>query len=100
MAEHLNQKVEPAPDAMSAMGKPIGPNARSRAYEHCKAMGLIGSLAYLCVNAVADQLERDRPYEAQAAGMKYLDLTGVYRLFAVLLTAAAAESAASEQGEG
>jgi hypothetical protein len=31
-------------------------------------------------------LERDKPYEAQAAGMKFLDLTGTYRLFAVLLT--------------
>jgi len=45
-----------------------------------------------CVNAAAEQLQRDQPYEAQAAGMKFLDLTGVYRLFAVLLCAASAEA--------
>jgi hypothetical protein len=87
MAEHLNQTVEPELCGFSAMGKPLNENARSEAYKHCKAMGLNSARAWECVQAVAEQLERDRPYEAQAAGMKFLDLTGTYRLFAVLLTA-------------
>ncbi len=86
MAEHLNQVVEPEIDGFNRMGKPLGENARSKAYEHCKAMGLSSARAWECVQGVACQLERDSPYEAQAAGMKFLDLTGTYRLFAVLLT--------------
>jgi hypothetical protein len=92
MAEHLNQHVEPPLDPMSMMGKPILFGARQKAYEHCKTMGLDSARAYECVNAVAEQLQRDKPYEAQAAGMKFLDLTGTYRLFAVLLTEAQAEA--------
>lgn len=86
MAEHLNQRVEPPADQFSMMGKPISPAVRQIGYEHCKEMGLDSGNAHNCVSAVSEQLERDKPYEAQAAGMKYLDLTGTYRLFAVLLT--------------
>jgi len=74
-------------DGFNAMGKPI-PLARQQAgMDHCKQMGLtdrdqITSL----VGGMVNLLERDRPYEAQAFGMKHLDLTGVYRLMAVLLT--------------
>jgi len=85
MAEHLNQKVEPELSPFNKMGKPLSEQARSIAYEHCKQMGLSSARAWSCVQGVAEQLEKDRPYEAQAAGMKYLDLTGTYRLFAVLL---------------
>jgi hypothetical protein len=50
-------------------------------------MGLNSARAWECVSSIANQLERDKPYEAQAAGMRFLDLTGTYRLMAVLLTA-------------
>lgn len=86
MAEHLNQAVEPELDGFNRMGKPLGEEARAIAYQHCKQMGLSSARAWECVQQVAEFLERDRPYEAQAAGMKFLDLTGTYRLFAVLLT--------------
>lgn len=93
MAEHLQQKKEPEMSPFNQMGKPILMDARAEGYEHCKAMGLTPAEAVECINAVAEQLQRDKPYEAQAAGMKFLDLTGVYRLFAVLLTEAAKEEA-------
>lgn len=48
-------------------------------------MGLNTADGTEVVGAVAEQLERDNPYEAMAAGMKHLDLCGTYRLFAVLL---------------
>lgn len=86
MAEFMNQRVEPEMTAFSKMGKPLPPKARSRAYDHCLAMGLNSARAWECVQAVAEQLERDKPYEAMGAGMKFLDLTGYYRLMAVLLT--------------
>lgn len=88
MAEHLNQEVEVELDPFNAMGKPISEAAREAGYDHCKQMGLSRARSWECVQAVSEQLERDKPYEAQAAGMKFLDLTGVYRLFAVILTEA------------
>jgi hypothetical protein len=92
MAEFLNQAVEPAMDPFTAMGKPILMQARAAGYEHCKQMGLDSPRALECVNAVSEMLARDKPYEAMAAGMKFLDLTGVYRLFAVILTVAVEEN--------
>lgn len=89
MAEHLHQRIKPELDFFNQMGKPLPEAARTSAYKACKAMGLNSAKAWSCVQEVAEQLERDHPYEAQAAGMRYLDLTGTYRLFAVLLAARA-----------
>ncbi len=88
MAEHLNQEVEQELFPFNAMGKPIPFEAMAVGYEHCQEMGLSKARARECVDVVCEQLARDKPYEAQAAGMKFLDLTGVYRLFAVILTEA------------
>ncbi len=74
MAEHLNQVIEPELDPFNGMCKPLHDDARSEAYKHCKAMGLSSAKAWECVQCVAEQLERDEPYEAQKAGMRYLDL--------------------------
>lgn len=90
MAEFLNQKTEPALNPFNAMGKPIPPKARQAAFDDCKEMGLDGSRAWECVNTTSEQLERDKPYEALGAAMKFLDLTGSYRVMAVLLCGGAA----------
>lgn len=75
-------------DGFDAMGKPIPMFRRAVALAHCASMGVTDREdALSCVGGVAEQLERDKPYEAMACGMKYLDLTGTYRLMAVLLTA-------------
>lgn len=92
MAEHLGRTPDmEGTDAFSMMGKPLSATVRQKGFEHCKDMGLDSTKSWLCVNAVSMQLERDEPYKAMADGTLYLDLTGVYRLFAVLLTAAAEE---------
>ena len=103
MAEFLNQTVptrmskEGSDSGFDAMGKPVPMHRRTAALEHCRQMGLTNTEdAWNCVGGMAQQLERDRPYEAMAAGMKYLDLTGVYRLMAVLLCAEPKE----DQGAG
>lgn len=87
MAEHMDQKVEPELSGFSRIGKPLPENVRAAAYKHCKLMGLNSARAWECVQGMAEQLERDKLYEAQAAGMKFLVLTCTYRLMAVLLTA-------------
>jgi hypothetical protein len=84
-AEFMNQKVEPEMDGFNNMGKPIPFSKQQTAYEHCLAMGLNQSRAMEVVKSMSGQLERDKPYEAMSEGMKFLDLTGTYRLFAVLL---------------
>lgn len=94
MAEFLGQEVEPAMSAFDAMGKPIPPAARQKGYDECKAMGLNDSgRAWECVNGMAEQLERDKPHDAVGAAMKFLDLTGAYRLMATLLCGAQAAPA-------
>lgn len=86
-AEFMQQHVEPPLDGFARMGQPIGSAPRAAAYEHAKQMGITDrARAWEVVNTVAEQLARDKPYEAMAAGMKFLDLTGTYRLMAVLLT--------------
>lgn len=86
MAEFLNQEKPAEPDFFAQMGKPIPVEVRQAALEHCRQMGLDTATAWMCVGDVAAQLERDEPYLAQGAGMKYLDLTGTYRVMSVLLT--------------
>lgn len=86
MSQHMNQAVEPEMDGFNAMGKPIPVARREAAYETCKEIGLDKARATECVRGIAEQLERDKPFEAQAVGMRHLDLTGTYRVMAVLLT--------------
>lgn len=91
MAEFLNQKkdsIDLGPDdGFGAMGKPIPFWRQQAGYEDCIQMGLNKQDAHAAVNGMSEQLSRDKPYEAMEYGMKYLDLTGTYRLMAVLLTA-------------
>jgi hypothetical protein len=68
------------------MGKPISYETKAVALKHCEAMGLETTRAVECIDKMAAQLERNRPYEAQQIGREYLDLTGMYRLLASLLS--------------
>lgn len=90
-AEHLGQakptKIKSGlSDGFAAMGKPI-PIPRKRAADlHLKAMGITDTEdRFRCVALVAARLEHDDPYGAIHDAMKYVDLTGAYRLLAVLL---------------
>ena len=73
--------------AFAAMGKPIPYSRRQAAYECAKGIGVESGDCFTLVDAMSDQLERDKPFEAQQTALKYVDLTGAYRLMAVLLTA-------------
>ncbi len=91
MAEFLNQVVPQDPpesaDGFAAMGKPIPDFRRDEAYRTCRQeFEMNSSKAMGTVAGMAEMLERDKPYEALGCGMKYgVDLTGSYRLMAVLL---------------
>ncbi len=74
-------------DGFDAMGKPIPFYRRQAGFEHARQMGVTKGNAFSVVDAMCAGLERDEPYTAMEAGMKYVDLTGTYRLMAVLLTA-------------
>lgn len=71
---------------LGAMGHPIPAYRRQAGYDFCRSLGLTQERATEAVSGVAGQLERDEPYYALELGMKFLDLTGAYRLFAILLT--------------
>ncbi len=72
----------------NAMGKPIPTSRKQAAYDCAAAMGIDSQDERMSlVNSVAEHLERDKPFEAQQAAMRHLDLTGAYRLMATLLSA-------------
>ena len=71
----------------NAMGQPVPATRKQAAYDCAKEMGIESPDERMSlVNAVAEHLERDKPFEAQQAALRHLDLTGAYRLMAVLLT--------------
>jgi hypothetical protein len=74
-------------DGFAALGKPVPFWRQGAGYEHAKAMGLDSGRAFEIVGIFADKIKRDEPHAALEAGLKYLDVTGIYRLLAVMLTA-------------
>jgi hypothetical protein len=69
------------------MGKPIPPHRRTAAERHLTQMGISNAEErFRCVSAAAEKLERDQPHAAIQQAMRCVDLTGAYRLVAVLLT--------------
>lgn len=70
-----------------AMGKTIPLFRKHNADVHLKDMGIDDSEdRFRCIAMVAARLEHDDPYGAMEDATKYVDLTGAYRLLAVLLT--------------
>jgi hypothetical protein len=70
----------------NGFGKPVSMERRSAGYAACKEMGLDSEASWECVGYVAEAIERDDPYRAIGKSMKFIDLTGAYRLMAVMLT--------------
>lgn len=85
----LGPEVETATnDGFDAFGKPVPFYRRAVADQHLKDMGLKDTeVRFFLVNQMADAIERDEPHAAMAAAFKVLDLTGTYRLLAVLCCA-------------
>ncbi len=85
-------------DGMEAFGKPVPSYRKDAALQHCRQMGLTDTnKATGMINRMADAIQRDEPYEAMEAGTAYLDLTGTYRLLAVLCTARPSEAGINKE---
>lgn len=88
MAEFIGQTQPETCSGFDNMGKPVPDFSRQKAYDTLKAIGVQGAaLRRQVVVNMADRLERDKPYECVSEGMRAMDLTGTYRVMAVLLTA-------------
>lgn len=88
MAELLQQPKHKPENGFENMGKPVPMFRREAAYTALKEMGVASAdERFACIGAMAEALARDEPYNAMAAGMRYVDLTGTYRLMATLLVA-------------
>jgi len=74
-------------DGFDAMGKPIPYYRQQAGYDHCRQMGLSSERSFSVVGVMSEKLARDQPHAAMEEALGYLDVTGVYRLMAVLLTA-------------
>jgi hypothetical protein len=75
-------------DGFKAFGKAVPYYRREAAVEHCKDMGLTDTNKIMAtIDRMSEAIKRDEPYQAMEAGMAHLDLTGTYRLLAVLCTA-------------
>jgi hypothetical protein len=87
MAELLDRNVQPPRElgGLNLLGTPLEPWRKARAYNHARETGLSPADAEACVSGMAERYERDDPYGAQAHSMRFVDLTGHYRLMAALL---------------
>lgn len=72
-----------------AMGHPIPLERSSAALQQVREMvpDIGTEEAFTLIGRVSKELERDEPFEAIRVAREVLDLTGAYRLIAVLLTA-------------
>jgi hypothetical protein len=87
-AEFMGQKPISPCDGFNAFGKPVSFERRLIADKHLVAMGITDTnIRFATIQAMANAIERDNPYQAMSEGMRAVDLTGVYRLLAVLCTA-------------
>lgn len=88
------------PSEFDALGHPVPMYRRAAAYEHAKAMGCTDKQkTFSCIQRMADFIERDNPHAAMETALAHptnpdgiVDVTGVYRLLAVLLTATQPET--------
>jgi hypothetical protein len=70
----------------AAMGHSVPYYRKQAAYDLCREWGLTQGLADAITSGMALQLERDKPHEAMEIARQGLELTGAYRLMAVLLS--------------
>lgn len=73
--------------AFDAFGQPVPAQRKQAGYDFCKTLGLESDQAWGVVNAVALAIEEDKPFIAQQKACERFDLTGAYRLVAILCTA-------------
>ena len=81
-----SSKHDPAADGFDAIGKPVPEKRRDAAYQWLRSINVEREKAWSTVEMMAEHIQRDHPHEAMEAARKAVDLTGAYRLLALLLT--------------
>jgi hypothetical protein len=81
--------TQAVPEAFEAMGKPVPEDRRDAAYSWLRSIGIGREEAWQTVQQASTALERDHPHEVFKIAMQFIDLTGAYRLMALLLTSPA-----------
>ena len=81
------------PSGFEAMGEPVCDRRKSKALAHLRDMSpdLSTEREMEIVGSVSAAIERDEPYDAVAEAQDALDLTGAYRLLAVICAADVSE---------
>lgn len=70
-----------------AMGVEVPFFRQQNGYDACKDMGMTDKAKIMdLVGGMCERIARDEPHAAMEFAAKYLDVTGVYRLLATLLT--------------
>ena len=90
----VGMRIWPGPEVKAfsgdaAYGKPVPMYRRTEALRHLRQMspGIDTAKATQCISMMSEQIERDEPYEVLNIAFNFIDLTGAYRLMAVLLCA-------------
>lgn len=73
-------------DGFNAFGKPVSQLRRDAGYKLLQSFGLSSESAWSCTESASRHIEKDRPHEAVERLLLDVDLTGAYRLLAVLCT--------------
>ena len=84
--EEVRAEDQETANGMNAFGKPVPYLRRHVAMAHWKEIGLDTNKSMATIDRMSEAIFRDEPYKAMEAGMAHLDLTGTYRLLAVLCT--------------
>lgn len=72
----------------AAFGKPVPFYRRSAGNAHLKDMGVSDpEIRFSCIEAMSEAISRDDAHGAMNEAYKHVDVTGVYRLLAVLCAA-------------
>ena len=72
----------------AAMGSRVPNYRRDAAYQWLRSIGIDREQSWSTVVRMAECLERDEPHVAMKAAEEIVDLTGAYRLMALLLASA------------
>lgn len=84
MAAH--PRFYPAGRGWNAFGHPVSKATRAEAERHALSMGATWVMAHAAVGEAADYIADDDPERAMLVLRAAVDLTGAYRLMAVLCT--------------
>ena len=87
--EFRNRGSEYEPDTgFEAFGKPVPSYRRTAALEHARAMGCDDTQKITFhIDRACTEIQNDQPYKAMEELGMLVDLTGIYRLLAVLCVA-------------